>query len=72
MVFEWLEMQKSKWAESIAEKTKARLENNIFSLSGKRPITEITALEILWLPCEKLPGEVQCIPRINARQMLAV
>lgn len=47
VAIEWLDLQKRKWAISTAEKTKARLENDIFPSLGKRPIVEISAPEVL-------------------------
>lgn len=47
VALEWLDVQKTKWAESTADKTKARLENDIFPFLGRRPVAEITAPEIL-------------------------
>jgi integrase len=44
---EWMERQEAKWAKSNAEKVSRRLERDLFPWLGKRPITEITAPELL-------------------------
>lgn len=44
---EWMARQETKWAKSNAEKVNRRIERDIFPWLGKRPITEITAPELL-------------------------
>jgi integrase len=44
---EWFNKFSPNWADSHAEKIKARLENDIYPWLGKRPITEIKAPELL-------------------------
>jgi Arm DNA-binding domain len=44
---EWFEKQKSKWAASHAKTVIDRLEKDVFPWLGKRPISQITAPEIL-------------------------
>jgi integrase len=44
---EWFAKMKPEWADSHADKIMARLERDIFPWLGKRPITELTALEVL-------------------------
>lgn len=44
---EWFSKMKPEWANSHADKIMARLERDIFPWLGKRPITELTAAEIL-------------------------
>ncbi|HEX2752817.1 MAG TPA: integrase arm-type DNA-binding domain-containing protein, partial [Alphaproteobacteria bacterium] len=44
---EWMERQAAKWAKSNTEKVSRRLERDLFPWIGKRPITDITAPELL-------------------------
>lgn len=44
---EWFAKMKPEWADSHADKIMARLERDIFPWLGKRPITELTAVEVL-------------------------
>lgn len=44
---EWFAKQKAKWADSHADKVIRRLERDIFPWMGKRPVSEITATELL-------------------------
>lgn len=44
---EWFAKQKTKWADSHADKVIRRLERDIFPWMGKRPISEITVKELL-------------------------
>lgn len=44
---EWFQKQKATWAKSHADKIILRLENDIFPWLGKRPISEVTAKELL-------------------------
>lgn len=44
---EWFETKRSGWADSHSKKIIGRLEKNIFPWIGSRPITEITAPELL-------------------------
>lgn len=44
---EWFAKMKPEWADSHADKIMARLERDIFPWLGKRPIAELTALEVL-------------------------
>lgn len=44
---EWFAKQKTKWADSHADKIIRRLERDIFPWMGKRPISEITVKELL-------------------------
>ena len=53
---EWFTKQATKWAASHADKVIARLENDLFPWLGSRPITDITAPELL-----------RCLTRIEQR-----
>jgi integrase len=44
---EWFAKMKPEWADSHADKIMARLERDIFPWLGKRPITELTPVEVL-------------------------
>ena len=44
---DWFNRQKPTWADSHSSKIIRRLENDVFPLMGNRPITEITAPELL-------------------------
>lgn len=44
---EWFAKMKPEWADSHADKIMARLERDVFPWLGKRPITELTAVEVL-------------------------
>ena len=44
---EWFAKQKTKWADTYADKVIRRLERDIFPWMGKRPVSEITATELL-------------------------
>lgn len=44
---EWFAKMKPEWVESHSNKIMARLENDVFPWLGKRPIAEITAVEVL-------------------------
>lgn len=44
---EWFAKMKPEWAENHASKIIARLQNDVFPWLGKRPIAELTAVEIL-------------------------
>ena len=44
---EWFAKMKPEWADSHADKIMARLERDIFPWLGKRPITELTAVDVL-------------------------
>ena len=44
---EWLAANEGKWAETTHRHIKERLENNVFPWMGERPISEITARELL-------------------------
>jgi integrase len=44
---EWFAKMKPEWVESHSNKILARLENDVFPWLGKRPIAEITAVEVL-------------------------
>lgn len=44
---EWFAKMKPEWADSHADKIMARLERDIFPWLGKRPIAELTAVEVL-------------------------
>jgi integrase len=56
---EWFGKHKPTWAASHADKIIARLENDLFPWLGNRPISEITAPEVL-----------RCLHRIEARGAL--
>ena len=44
---EWFAKMKPEWADSHADKIMARLERDVFPWLGKRPITELTPVEVL-------------------------
>jgi hypothetical protein len=44
---DWFDRQKPNWAESHSSKVINRLENDVFPLLGDRPISEVTAPELL-------------------------
>lgn len=44
---EWFAKQEAKWADNHSEKVIRRLERDIFPWMGKRPVSEITATELL-------------------------
>jgi hypothetical protein len=44
---EWFALNKPKWLESHSRKILGRLENDVFPWLGRRPITDITAPELL-------------------------
>ena len=44
---EWFAKMKPEWVESHSKKIMARLENDVFPWLGKRPIAELSAVEIL-------------------------
>lgn len=44
---EWFAKMKPEWADSHADKIMARLERDVFPWLGKRPIAEMTAVEVL-------------------------
>ncbi len=44
---EWLKNNEMKWTEQHAKKLLRRLENHVFGVLGKRPIADISALELL-------------------------
>lgn len=44
---EWFAKMKPEWADSHADKIMARLERDVFPWLGKRPIAELTAVEVL-------------------------
>ncbi len=44
---EWFFKMKPEWVDSHSKKIMARLENDVFPWLGKRPIAEITAMEVL-------------------------
>jgi integrase len=44
---EWFAKMKPEWVDSHADKIMARLERDIFPWLGKRPITELTPVEVL-------------------------
>ena len=44
---EWFAKMKPEWADSHGDKIMARLERDIFPWLGKRPITELTPVEVL-------------------------
>lgn len=44
---EWFAKMKPEWADSHADKIMARLERDIFPWLGKRPIADLTAVEVL-------------------------
>lgn len=46
---EWIEQQRSTWAESHAKTIELRLKNDVFPFVGKKPIIEISPPEILSL-----------------------
>lgn len=46
---EWMQIKGAHWTESYAAKTKAALERHAFPAIGARPITEITAPELLMM-----------------------
>ena len=44
---EWFAKMKPEWADSHADKIMARLERDVFPWLGRRPIAELTAVEVL-------------------------
>ena len=44
---EWMATRGKEWTESYASKTKSALERNVFPAIGRKPITEITAPDVL-------------------------
>ena len=44
---EWFAKMKPEWVDSHADKIMARLERDVFPWLGKRPIAELTAVEVL-------------------------
>lgn len=44
---EWFAKMKPEWADSHADKIMARLERDVFPWLGKRPITDLTPVEVL-------------------------
>ena len=44
---EWFTKMKPEWVDSHADKILARLERDVFPWLGKRPIAELTAVEVL-------------------------
>lgn len=53
---EWIEVKGAEWAESTKEKIVARMEKDILPYIGARPVSEITAPDLL-----------QCLRRIESR-----
>ncbi len=47
IAMEWLKRKEKVWSESHTATTLARMKNNLFPWIGKRPIREITAIELL-------------------------
>lgn len=44
---EWMAVQKAKWSASYAEKIQSSFERDVFPFIGRRPITELSAPELL-------------------------
>jgi len=58
---EWFERQRTRWVDSYASRVRSRLEEDIFSQIGDRPIAEIQPLEIL--------ASVRRLERRGSREM---
>lgn len=47
IALEWYEKEKGAWSEGYASKTRANLKKNLFPYIGKKPIADISAMDLL-------------------------